>query len=97
MFRLGAAAEQDTERSLPSKHSGGTQFWRRERDSNPRYTFWAYAPLAGECLRPLGHLSGQARDCTFQRLASSNKLLCEIRGLQISIAKSRPTLPTLCG
>src|SRR6266567_4242979 len=43
------------------------QFWRRERDSNPRYTFWAYAPLAGECLRPLGHLSGQARDCTFQR------------------------------
>jgi hypothetical protein len=22
--------------------------------------FWAYAPLAGECLRPLGHLSGCA-------------------------------------
>src|SRR5207248_7700359 len=33
--------------------------WRRERDSNARYTFWAYAPLAGECLRPLGHLSDQ--------------------------------------
>ena len=25
--------------------------------------FWAYAPLAGECLRPLGHLSGR-RDST---------------------------------
>src|SRR5262249_8370995 len=35
--------------------------WRKRRDSNPRYTFWAYAPLAGECLRPLGHVSGAAR------------------------------------
>ena len=33
----------------------------------PSIHFWAYAPLAGECLRPLGHLSGQARDCTFSR------------------------------
>ena len=33
--------------------------WRRGRDSNPRYHLW-YTPLAGERLRPLGHLSGPA-------------------------------------
>ena len=37
--------------------STGEYKWRRERDSNPRYTFWAYTRLAGECLQPLGHLS----------------------------------------
>src|SRR6266550_3450073 len=96
-------------RPIPSRncHAGSAKtrkaellqdvIWRRERDSNPRYTFWAYAPLAGECLRPLGHLSDQARDCTFQHLASSNQFLCEIRGLQIAHAKSRLTLPALCG
>ena len=26
--------------------------WRRERDSNPRYAFWAYTRLAGERLQP---------------------------------------------
>ena len=31
--------------------------WRRERDSNSRAVLPA-APLARECLRPLGHLSG---------------------------------------
>ena len=31
--------------------------WRRERDSNPRYSFKPYTPLAGERLQPLGHLS----------------------------------------
>ena len=30
--------------------------WRRRRDSNPRYRF-RYTPLAGERLRPLGHVS----------------------------------------
>ena len=30
--------------------------WRRGRDSNPRYPS-GYTPLAGERLRPLGHLS----------------------------------------
>src|SRR5437868_11880355 len=81
-----------------SIHNNSKDFWwRRERDSNPRYTFWAYAPLAGECLRPLGHLSDQARDCTFQHPASSNQFLCEIRGLQIAHAKSRLTLPALSG
>lgn len=34
-----------------------TGSWRRWRDSNPRYRFCPYAPLAGECLRPLGHIS----------------------------------------
>ena len=32
--------------------------WRRERDSNPRWDF-SHTPLAGERLRPLGHLSNQ--------------------------------------
>src|SRR6476661_8132533 len=32
-------------------------YWRRERDSNPRYGFCPYTPLAGARLRPLGHLS----------------------------------------
>ena len=33
--------------------------WRRGRDSNPRYGL-PYTPLAGERLRPLGHLSNCA-------------------------------------
>ena len=37
---------------------GGFFIWRRGRDSNPRYAFCAYTPLAGARLRPLGHLSG---------------------------------------
>ena len=32
-------------------------WWRRGRDSNPRYGFRPYTRLAGERLRPLGHLS----------------------------------------
>ncbi len=31
--------------------------WRRERDSNPRSGYKPNTPLAGEPLRPLGHLS----------------------------------------
>ena len=31
--------------------------WRWGRDSNPRYSFWPYTPLAGERLQPLGHLT----------------------------------------
>lgn len=34
--------------------------WRRGRDSNPGYAFTAYTRLAGEHLRPLGHLSNLA-------------------------------------
>ncbi len=32
--------------------------WRRERDSNPRWSYSPHTPLAGERLQPLGHLSG---------------------------------------
>ena len=32
--------------------------WRRGRDSNPRYAFWAYTHFPGVRLQPLGHLSG---------------------------------------
>ena len=31
--------------------------WRREGDSNPRYSFWPYNDLANRRLQPLGHLS----------------------------------------
>src|SRR5437016_5579058 len=34
-----------------------TGYWRRERDSNPRYGVNPYNALAGRPLRPLGHLS----------------------------------------
>src|SRR5437867_9308195 len=43
--------------------------------------FGPYAPLAGECLRPLGHLSGRARNCTRRAPQPSNGLHCEIRKL----------------
>jgi hypothetical protein len=33
--------------------------WRRERDSNPRYTFWAYTRFPVVLLQPLGHLSAK--------------------------------------
>ena len=31
--------------------------WRLGRDSNPRYGYKPYTPLAGERLQPLGHLT----------------------------------------
>jgi hypothetical protein len=34
--------------------------WRRRRDSNPGSRFCPDAPLAGVCLRPLGHVSENA-------------------------------------
>src|SRR5262249_22671577 len=33
------------------------KFWRRRRDSNPRYAFGAYNGLANRRLQPLGHVS----------------------------------------
>src|SRR5215208_7597455 len=36
---------------------------RRGRDSNPRESFPPPTRLAGECLQPLGHLSGRNQDC----------------------------------
>src|SRR5690554_2677136 len=38
------------------------KYWRRRRDSNPRYGYKPYAPLAGEYLQPLGHISKRNRD-----------------------------------
>src|SRR5215831_4149734 len=35
-------------------------FWRRRRDSNPRYGFRPYNGLANRRLQPLGHVSGVA-------------------------------------
>ena len=42
--------------------------WRRGRDSNPRYRL-RYTPLAGERLRPLGHLSVATFSRICERLA----------------------------
>ena len=51
--------------------------WRRRRDSNPRGGF-PPAPLAGVCLRPLGHVSAAG---------SSSKKVEETRGNRGSSAK----------
>ena len=42
--------------------------WRRGRDSNPRYGFKPYTPLAGERLQPLGHLSTAVDTGEFARI-----------------------------
>lgn len=45
-------------RPLTPLHGIGIlKLWRRERDSNPRRGYKPLTPLAGERLRPLGHLS----------------------------------------
>jgi hypothetical protein len=38
-----------------------TWFWRRRRDSNPRYALRAYNGLANRRLQPLGHISAQEK------------------------------------
>ena len=40
-------------------HTRGFQkgTWRRGRDSNPRYSYKLYGPLAGDWFQPLTHLS----------------------------------------
>src|ERR1700730_7999710 len=38
-----------------------TWFWRRRRDSNPRYALRAYNGLANRRLQPLGHISAQGK------------------------------------
>ena len=40
---------------------------RRGRDSNPRWRFPPHTRLAGECLQPLGHLSGSPGRFRVQR------------------------------
>ena len=50
-------------RTYPLKYDGvhtqrqALKSWRRERDSNPRWSYKPHTPLAGERLQPLGHLS----------------------------------------
>ena len=52
--------------------------WRRGRDSNPRYRS-RYTPLAGERLRPLGHLSVflyAANNTTFIKKSKDFMMAC---------------------
>src|SRR5208337_3801025 len=42
---------------MPSIYSTSSKFWRRGRDSNPRYPF-GYAGFQDRSHQPLGHLSG---------------------------------------
>src|SRR5208337_4929765 len=42
---------------MPSICSTSSKFWRRGRDSNPRYPF-GYAGFQDRSHQPLGHLSG---------------------------------------
>ena len=58
----------------------GKNSWRRERDSNPRSRFEQDTRLAGEPLRPLGHLSASGFDFnyktrgTFRQIRQSKKM-----------------------
>lgn len=45
----------------------------------PSIRFWAYAPLAGECLRPLGHLSKLVNNLLRERYYIYNALCCQIK------------------
>jgi len=62
------SAQEKTRHSLVKQVKTGSK--RRGRDSNPRYTYYAYDDLANRCLQPLGHLSGKGgslhpkRDCS---------------------------------
>ena len=44
-------------RNNEARGRGLLLFWRRERDSNPRYGFGPYTRFPGVHLQPLGHLS----------------------------------------
>ena len=64
-WRCGGNAEQT---ALRADHIFGgnlnSEFWRRERDSNPRYGC-PHTRFPSVLLRPLGHLSA-SEDATFQ-------------------------------
>ena len=68
--------------AAPTVSFGNGGKWRRERDSNPRWSF-PHTPLAGVRLQPLGQLSGSLLDQV------DHSCLCSLRsvscaGLQIS-------------
>ena len=48
--------------------------WRRERDSNPRWSYQPHTPLAGERLQPLGHLSRYTFRLIFLQLNRNRKI-----------------------
>lgn len=57
-FRTNSAPKRKHKKINPCKTRGYFKLhWRRRRDSNPRYGYKPYAPLAGEYLQPLGHVS----------------------------------------
>src|SRR3954447_10156928 len=58
---------------------------RRGRDSNPRWSLPPHTRLAGECLQPLGHLSGAAQS----RDSSKRSVL-----RQTTAQRFEATLPT---
>ena len=49
-------------------------FWRRRRDSNPRYAFGAYNGLANRRLQPLGHVSACGKAYSFAVSPSNGPL-----------------------
>lgn len=53
------------------------RLWRSGRDSNPRYRFCQYVPLAKECFQPLSHRSvlGNVwrRNYTLPKMKSTHK------------------------
>jgi hypothetical protein len=53
-------------------------YWRRRRDSNPRYAFGAYNGLANRRLQPLGHVSASWKAYNV-RTAGSNSRLISVR------------------
>ncbi len=62
--------------ALDTVHSSETDEWRRRWDSNPRYPL-GYTPLAGERLRPLGHLSGGSPDRAIRQ--DNQGAICRLR------------------
>ncbi len=88
-------------------------WWRRERDSNPRYRLSQYTRLAGERLRPLGHLSkagngfsyihDHCNECKlFKTLANSEQrqgltTLLEVHQDQLGNGLERLENPLPCG
>ena len=54
--RVRAGSNAGIHKKTRSMCCGFLSFWRRERDSNPRYSF-PYTHFPGALLQPLGHLS----------------------------------------
>jgi hypothetical protein len=67
--------------------------WRRERDLNPRGTFWAPNRFRVDRLRPLGHPSSPART-TITQLAGERSAVSRVR-LEVSL--STPPTKSLWG